>query len=178
MRLFHVSERAGIARFEPRPPPSLDAGVSDNVVWAIEARLLANYLLPRDCPRVTFHATAATTPADVARFFVSGQPLHVVVIEAAWAARVRAAVLRLYEFPPATFTLADATAAYWVSREPVIPLLETGVVDLPAAIEASGAEFRTVPSLWPLRDAVFASTLGFSFIRMRHAKPRSDPATK
>jgi hypothetical protein len=98
------------------------------------------------------------------------------VIEAAWAARVRAAELRLYEFPPATFTLADATAAYWVSREPVVPVLETGVADLPAAIEATGAEFRTVPSLWPLRDAVFASTLGFSFIRMRHAQPRPDPA--
>jgi hypothetical protein len=176
MRFFHVSERAGIARFEPRPPPSLDAGVSDDVVWAIEARLLANYLLPRDCPRVTFHATAATTPADVARFFAAEQPRHAVVIEEAWAARVRATVLRLYEFPPAKFTLADATAAYWVSREPVVPLLETGVADLPAAIEATGAEFRTVPSLWPLRDAVFASTLGFSFIRMRHAQPRSDPA--
>jgi hypothetical protein len=163
MRFFHVSERTGIARFEPRPPPSLDAGVSDDVVWAIEARLLANYLLPRDCPRVTFHATAATTPADVARFFAAGQPRHAVV-------------LRLYEFPPAKFTLADATAAYWVSREPVVPLLETGVADLPAAIEATGAEFRMVPSLWPLRDAVFASTLGFSFIRMRHAQPRSDPA--
>lgn len=111
MRLFHVSERAGIARFEPRPPPSLDAGVADEVVWAIEARLLANYLLPRDCPRVTFHATAATTPADVARFFAAGQPRHAVVIEQAWAERVRAAELRLYEFPPATFALADATAA-------------------------------------------------------------------
>jgi hypothetical protein len=63
-----------------------------------------------------------------------------------------------------------------VSREPVVPVLETGVADLPAAIEATGAEFRTVPSLWPLRDAVFASTLGFSFIRMRHAQPRPDPA--
>jgi hypothetical protein len=176
MRLFHVSDRDGIACFEPRPPPSLDAGVSDEVVWAIEARLLANYLLPRDCPRVTFHATATTTPADVARFFAAGQPRHVVAIEEAWAERVCAAELRLYEFPPEKFTLADANAAYWVSREPVVPTLETGVADLPAAIGANGAEFRTVPSLWPLRDAVFASTLGFSFIRMRHAQPRSDPA--
>jgi hypothetical protein len=178
MRLFHVSERAGIPRFEPRPPPSLDAGVADDVVWAIEARLLANYLLPRDCPRVTFHATAATTPSDVERFFAAGQPRHAVVIEQAWAERVRTAGLRIYEFPPATFTLADANAAYWVSREPVVPLRETGVADILAAIEAAGAEFRTVPSLWPLRDAVFASTLGFSFIRMRHAQPRPGAATK
>lgn len=171
-RLFHVSEQAGIARFEPRPPPSPDAGVTEQAVWAIEARLLANYLLPRNCPRVTFHAGPATTPDDVARFFAAGAPRHVVAIEEGWAERVRAAELRLYEFPPATFTEADANAAYWISRRPVVPLRETGVVDLPAAIAAAGAEFRTFPSLWPLRDAVFASTLGFSFIRMRHAQPR------
>ena len=112
MRLFHVSDRAGIARFEPRPPPTLDAGVTDEVVWAIEARLLANYLLPRDCPRVTFHATATTTADDVARFFPAGAPRHVVAIEQAWAERVRNAVLKLYDFPTATFTLADVTAAY------------------------------------------------------------------
>jgi hypothetical protein len=172
MRLFHVSERAGIARFEPRPPPSLDAGVLDDVVWAIEARLLANYLLPRDCPRVTFHATATTTSDDAARFFPAGAPRHVVAIEEAWAERVRAAKLQLYEFPTATFTLADATAAYWVSRAPVVPVRETTIDNLPAAIEARGAELRTVGSLWPLRDSVFASTLGFSFIRMRHAQAR------
>jgi hypothetical protein len=172
MRLFHVSDCAGLAHFEPRPPPSPDAGVTDEVVWAIEARLLANYLLPRDCPRVTFHATATTTPDDVARFYGAGAPRHVVAIEEAWAERVGAAVLRLYEFPPATFTLADANAAYWVSRAPVVPLHETAITALPSAIEARGAEFRTVASLWPLRDAVFASTLGFSFIRMRHAQSR------
>jgi len=172
MRLFHVSDRAGIARFEPRPPPSPDSGVRDEVVWAIEARLLSNYLLPRDCPRVTFHAAAGTTPVDVARFFVAGSPRHVVAIEEAWAERVRAAVLHLYELPSATFTLADATAAYWVSRESVVPSRETSVGDLAAAIAAGGAELRIVASLWPLRDAVFASTLGFSFIRLRHAQPR------
>ena len=172
MRLFHVSDRAGLTRFEPRPPPSLDAGVSDDVVWAIEERLLANYLLPRDCPRVTFHATVTTAPHDVAGFCAAHAPRHVVAIEEAWAERVGAAVLRLYEFPPATFTLADANAGYWVSHAPVVPLRETVVADLPAAIGAAGAEFRTVPSLWPLRDAVFASTLGFSFIRMRHAQSR------
>lgn len=172
MRLFHVSDRSGIARFEPRPPPSPGSGVVDAVVWAIEQRLLPNYLLPRDCPRVTFHTTAATTPDDVARFFAADGPRHVVAVEAAWAERVRTNALRLYELPPATFALADATAAYWVSREPVVPWRETPVADLPAAISAGGAELRVVASLWPLRDAVFSSTLGYSFIRLRHAQPR------
>ena len=33
-------------------------------------------------------------------------------------------------------------------------------------------ELRFVPSLWPLRDAVVASSLEFSLIRMRNALPR------
>ena len=33
-KLFHVSEDAGIARFDPRPPPSPDAGVVGDAVAA------------------------------------------------------------------------------------------------------------------------------------------------
>lgn len=172
-RLFHVSERPDIARFEPRPPPSLDAGISDDVVWAIAERLLPNYLLPRDCPRVTFHLAGHTTATDRDRFFPAGATPHVVAVEAAWRERIHLAQLSVYELPPATFTLADATAAYWVSRQAVVPLAVHVVSDLAAAHAARPVELRFVPSLWPLRDAVFASTLGFSFIRMRHAQPRS-----
>ena len=49
-RLFHVSEDAGIARFDPRPSPSTDAGVIGTAVWALSEPFLPNYLLPRDCP--------------------------------------------------------------------------------------------------------------------------------
>jgi hypothetical protein len=43
-----------------------------------------------------------------------------------------------------------------------------------AALEITrrGAEVRLVESLWPLHDAVAASTLEFSMIRMRNAKQR------
>ena len=61
--LFHVSEELGIERFEPRPSPSAD----EPVVWAIDADRLRNYLLPRDCPRVTYYAGRATAAADVER---------------------------------------------------------------------------------------------------------------
>ena len=47
--LFHVSEEFGIDRFEPRPSEY----VSGFVVWAIDTDRLRNYLLPRECPRVT-----------------------------------------------------------------------------------------------------------------------------
>ena len=48
--LFHVSEERGIEEFEPRAPK--EGG--DPVVWAIHAVRLPNYLVPRDCPRVTY----------------------------------------------------------------------------------------------------------------------------
>jgi hypothetical protein len=35
-----------------------------------------------------------------------------------------------------------------------------------------GVELRVLSDLWPLRDAVVASSLQFSIIRMRNALPR------
>jgi hypothetical protein len=47
------------------------------------------------------------------------------------------------------------------------------VIDDPIAeLLKRGVELRFVPNLWPLRDAVLASTLQFSIIRMRNALPR------
>ena len=53
-RLFHVSERPGIARFEPRLPPTANAAVRTPVVWVVDEAHLPNYLVPRECPRVAF----------------------------------------------------------------------------------------------------------------------------
>jgi hypothetical protein len=47
-----------------------------------------------------------------------------------------------------------------VFDDPVSELLQRGV------------KLRIVPNLWPLRDAVVASSLQFSMIRMRNALPR------
>ncbi|BET68665.1 hypothetical protein ASA1KI_35830 [Opitutales bacterium ASA1] len=171
-RLFHVSDRPDIARFEPRPPPSLDCGVHGSVVWAIVEPLLHNYLLPRDCPRVTFYATASTAPADVERFFTGTEATHVVAIESAWLERVRTGKLWLYELPAETFECVDVGAGYFVSREGVEPTSKIEIVDILAAIAARDVELRVLPTLWHLRDAVHESTLAFSFIRMRHASPR------
>ena len=55
--LFHISEAAGIDRFYTRPSEY----TSGPVVSAIDAEHVRNYLLPRDCPRVTFYAGPDTT---------------------------------------------------------------------------------------------------------------------
>ncbi len=99
--LFHVSEEAGIERFEPRW--SEIAG--REVVWAIDADHLRNYLLPRDCPRVTYYAGPQTVNADVEKFL--GKSKVVVAIESEWFERLRSCRLFCYHFPPDTFKCMD-----------------------------------------------------------------------
>jgi len=81
--LVTLSEQAGIERFEPRVP---ETG-GDAVVWAIDDARLRNYLVPRDCPRVTYYAGRETTDADRERFL--GSSAAVLAIERGWYERLR-----------------------------------------------------------------------------------------
>ena len=170
-RLFHAGDRPDIALFEPRPArPGHPNDPGRPVVWAVGRQLLHNYLLPRDCPRVTFYAAADSDPPDVARLLGTTTARHVVAIEWAWLDAVRATVLWLYEFSPSSFELVDPVAATYVSRQPVRPLAVRHVDDLLGELARRDVELRLTPSLWPLRDAVLASSLAFSFIRMGNAR--------
>jgi len=171
-RLFHFSDDPAITRFEPRPPPSASSEVTDDVVWAVGARLRHNYLLPRNCPRVTFYPAPGSTPADLARLMAGTSAGHVVAIETGWMPALRQGRLYQYELPPETFLPADEGAGYYTSREPVIPLGVVTIGDLLSELLACDIELRVMPSLWPLCDAVVASSLRFSCIRMRNAVVR------
>ena len=164
--LFHVSEQAGIELFEPRW--SELAGQS--VVWAIDADRLRNYLLPRECPRVTYYAGPQTATADVDKFL--GKSQAVVAVESAWYERIRSCHLFCYHLPPDSFECIDECAGYFVSSVPVAPARVEVLDDLIVQLLKRDVELRFVPNLWPLRDAVVASTLQFSVIRMRNAQPR------
>lgn len=164
--LYHVSEEAGIGRFEPRASVS----AAEPVVWAVDAGRLRNYLVPRDCPRVTFYAGPETSPADAARFL--GASPAVVALESGWLARLRACRLYCYHLPPETFERLDESAGYFVSRRPVAPARVEVFDDVLAELLGRGVELRFLPNLWPLHDAVAASTLRFSMIRKRNALPR------
>ena len=185
--VFHVSEERDIERFEPRTgstivrrEPSgrliLDTttkSVADaiSVVWAIDGERLRNYLLPRDCPRVTYYAGPNTTAADRERFL--GSSAAVVAIERRWLERLRRCRLYCYHLPADTFECADECAGYFVSQMPVQPTWVEIIDDAIAALMRRRVELRVLPTLWPLRDAVLESSLQFSMIRMRHARPRS-----
>lgn len=164
MTLYHVSDNADIDLFEPRRIKETD----EALVWAISAERLCNYLMPRDCPRVTFYAGPHTSSADRDRFL--GTSATVVAIEEAWLARLRACRLFCYHLPADDFTSHDETAGYFVSRTAVKPVRVDCISDAPAALRERGVELRVLSlrHLRSLREAVLASTLEFSIIRWRN----------
>jgi hypothetical protein len=139
-------------------------------VWAIDAARLRNYLLPRDCPRVTYYAGPQTSADDRERFL--GSSVAVVAIERDWLERVQRCRLYCYHLPPQTFTCVDECAGYFVSRVPVAPAGLEALGNPVSELQRRGVELRILPNLWALRDAVVASSLQFSIIRMRNALPR------
>ena len=138
-------------------------------VWAIDEDHLPNYLVPRDCPRVTFRVVPQTSERDVAGFFDNTNARRMIVLEQAWLERFNHATLYVYEMPVAPFEPADASAGYYVSRHAVIPLGVREIRESAAEIMRGGYEIRYVPDLWPIRDRVARSTLNYSIIRMRNA---------
>lgn len=167
MRLLHVSECSTIKWFEPRVPPGANGGALTPVVWAIAESHLVNYLLPRDCPRVAFHAGSSTTRADRERFLAGAS--HVVAIEKGWLQRALDTALWAYELPAASFVCADVTAGYFTSAEAVAPVRSERIDRPLEELARRGAELRVMANLQSLAGAVAASSLAFSCIRMRNA---------
>jgi hypothetical protein len=170
--LLHVSENGSIKLFEPRRYQALAGIMDEKVVWAVDEERLPNYLLPRDCPRVTFYPGPDSHSEDVRSLFGPTAAARVVAIEATWFERALNTKLFIYEFPPEGFRLLDSGAGYYVSGRSVVSI-DVREVESPAIeLLRRNVELRVVPSLWPLRDAVAGSTLQFSFIRLRNASPR------
>lgn len=141
-RLFHVSDRGNILRFDPRDA-SKQSDAGWQVVWAIDESHLPNYLLPRDCPRVCFAASATTTDDDRNRFLTHGKK-RVVAIEQGWLERVRTVTLYNYELSDPTFTLFDANAGYYISREPVLPTNVRPINNLLYELQVRNTELRVL----------------------------------
>ena len=167
--LFHVSDQPDIELFVPRMPAARNAGGGLPVVWSVDHEHLANYLLPRQCPRVCFRATETSSNRDRAHFFGPSGSGHGVAIEACWFERAVTAELWIYEFATELFSCADANAGYFVSTMHVIPVTRYRVDNPLSKLVALGVELRVMPSVTELRAAVALSSLEFSCIRMRNA---------
>jgi len=151
-----VSEDPSLERFVPR----------DGKVWAIDTRHLPLYWFPRDCPRVTFWANDDTSDDDVEHWLQGDRLRRVHVIELAWVVPMRDATVYAYRLSEETFELEDR---FWISSITVEALERRELGDLFALHAEAGIGLSVVPDLLGLQDAVVASTLDFSGIRLRNA---------
>ncbi|RDC56313.1 hypothetical protein DU508_11960 [Pedobacter chinensis] len=169
-RLYHVSENPSIKRFEPRPSPSHYESITSEVVFAITDKLLHNYLVPRDCPRVTFYSKHDTSQHDKEVFLSKNSSSYVVAVENKWREVIQQTTLYCYEFPTDNFALLDKGAGYYISYKTVTPISIRPVYDILNELLKRGVELRFLPTLLPLAQEISKSTLQFSLIGcvMRH----------
>jgi hypothetical protein len=168
--LVHVSETAGIAVFEPRPPPpGAPAQVTRPCVWALDAAFLPLYLAPRACPRLHLRPGDEGLTREAEALLGPGGG-RIAYFEERWKPAFGQAVIRIYEFGfTPDWTLADRFAGYWVSEQRQIPKRETQQGDLLATLRDKGVEVRFVPDLRPVFEAAQAAPVVFNAIRMRNA---------
>ena len=167
--VWHFSEDPGITRFEPHVAAT--ARQPEAYVWAVDAANAPSYWFPRQCPRMLAWVQESTTDED--RAFLSAPRVH--AIEYSWLEAMRTTRLYAYRFAAKDFRPFEAHA--FVAETEVAPLGPPHPIgDLFALHDEAGIELRVLSDLWPFVDAVTASTLGFSGIRLRNARPRRERA--
>lgn len=169
-KLFHISEKPDIKIFHPRPSPQFYDSIKGDVVFAISDKMLHNYLLPRDCPRVTYYINPNTTKIDKENFFGDSKADYIINVEEDWKEKIENIILYKYQFSPETFSLLDETAGYYISYEDTVPVLIEKVKDVYKEFNKRNVEIRFLDNLRKLADDVKNSGLSFSIIRLGNAK--------
>jgi hypothetical protein len=178
--VLHFSEDPTITEFVPHVAAT--ARVAEAYVWAVDAERAPAYWFPRECPRVLTWPTASSTGSDVAHIIGPCGASRVHAVEYAWLERMRSVRLFAYRLSAKPFRPfaepeparrdGEPEPSAHVAEVPVRPLgPPERVGDLFALHEGAGIELRVLPRLWSFWEAVTASTLGFSGIRLRNAQP-------
>jgi hypothetical protein len=171
--VLHFSEDPAITRFVPHVAPT--SAHKGAYVWAVGRDRAPDYWFPRDCPRAMAWTVPATTDEDRERIIGPGCGDRVHAVEYAWLDRIATVRLYAYRLPAEPFTpIGEPVPNALVATVPVEPLAPPEPVgDLLRLHEEAGIHLRVLPGLWPFWDAVTASTLGWSGIRLRNARPRA-----
>ena len=167
--VLHFSEDPTIEIF--RPHVAVTARQPEPYVWAVDHDRAPDYWFPRQCPRALAWVGPATTEEDRERIIGAGCGVRVHAIEYTWLPALQQVVLYAYRLPASKFRPLESHAQ--VAAEPVEPLGPPEPVgDLLACHAAAGIQLRLLDNLWPFWDEVTGSTVGFSGIRLRNARPR------
>ncbi|MEO3810223.1 DUF6886 family protein [Sphaerisporangium sp. B11E5] len=178
-QVLHFSEDPAIKRFDPHVAPT--SREKEPYVWAVDASRSPDYWFPRDCPRALAWTVDDSTREDQDRIIGPGCGDRVHAVEYEWLDALRTVRLYAYRLPAAPFKPFGTPATHaHVATEPVEPLGPPEPVgDLLHLHAEAGIHLRVLPNLWPFWDAVTTSTLGWSGIRLRNARPRpTQPETR
>ncbi len=169
-RLFHYSEDPSIRRFVPHVPKTNPNQLP--AVWAIDETHAPLYWFPRDCPRGTVWGRDQREVSLLQSLFhTSSHRLH--VTESTWRDRIWRCELYRYSFSAETFLPWPDAFGTYVSHSTVSPLHVEPIHALIQRHEDAGIELRFVNNVWPFWDAVVASGLPFSGVRLSLAKRRA-----
>ena len=168
--LFHISGEPDIKIFHPRPSPQNYSSINGNVVFAVSESKLHNYLLPRDCPRVSYSLNSKTSGEDKIKFFGNSKAEFIITAEESWREEIENCTIYKYELPRKTFRLLDKNAGYYISYEPVVPLSIVEIKNPKEELAKRNVELRFSQNLTKLAEEVVQSTLGYSIIRLQNAK--------
>ena len=170
--MLHFSEDPTITRFVPHVAAT--AQQPDAYVWAVDHDRAPGYWFPRQCPRAMAWVRAGTTDSDRVRIIGAGCGARVHAIEYGWLEAMRTVRLFAYRLHANRFRPFGTPYPHaHVAVEPVEPLGPPEPVgDLLACHAEAGIQLRVLSNLWPFWDAVITSTVGFSGIRLRNARPR------
>lgn len=173
--VLHFSEDPTITRFVPHVAPT--SALAEPYVWAVDAALAPAYWFPRQCPRAMAWALPSTDDADRARIIGDGCGTRVHAIEYGWLDRFLTAELYAYRLDAAPFRpLGEPVPSAVVTTETVVPLgPPVRVGNLLDLHREAGIQLRLLDNLHPFWDEVIASTVEFSGIRLRNARPRPTP---
>jgi hypothetical protein len=171
-QVLHFSEDPTITHFVPHVAAT--SALPDPYVWAVDAAQAPSYWFPRECPRAMAWTGSATTEGDRNRIIGAGCGQRVHAIEYGWLEALRTVRLYAYRLPVEPFTPVGEPRAHAMrATEPVEPLGPPEPVgDLLKLHEEAGIQLRVLDNLWAFWDAVITSTVDFSGIRLRNARPR------
>ena len=166
--VLHFSEDPSIRRFAPHVAPT--SAERDPYVWAVDAQHSPSYWFPRQCPRAMAWVGPSTTNDDRARILGPGAH-RVHVIEFGWLPAMMSVSLYAYRLPASAFTyLRDVALVATTEVEPLGPAELVG--DLLTLHDQARIQLRLVDNLHLWWDEVITSTVQFSGIRLRNARPR------
>lgn len=171
MKLYHFSEEPDISVFYPRSAYE-QYKIDKSWVWAIDEATMFKYYVPRDCPRVAGWAIAESKQEDIDTLLLGDSGKILFGIEKGWLNACLNSTLYRYEFDGEHFYPREGSKGVYVSEHKQVPLKCVKIENLlESLLDLGNIELRILPDLWDLRETIFTSSLDFSFIRMRNARP-------